>query len=106
MSTMWPPEMVKMCSIPSCFSIFATIWPLEIMSGAGAGAAFVSGAVSTAVSIMVRLLVDVSEAGFHVPIAALPLSRIPAFAGVFIVTDGLRHTMTLAPGLSQGVYYG
>src|ERR1700680_34042 len=46
---MWPPDMVKMCLMPSCFSILATIWPLEIISGVAA--VFVSTAVSTAVSI-------------------------------------------------------
>src|SRR5579871_564198 len=58
MSTMWPPDIVKICRMPSCLSILATIWPPEIISAAGV--ATEPTAVSTAVPISTSCVVQSS----------------------------------------------
>src|ERR1700733_8288584 len=73
MSTMWPPEMVKMCLLPSCLSILATIWPLEIISGAGATgvavagvAAAGAGAALVSVTVSIRISWELGRKKYHV----------------------------------------
>src|SRR5919108_3988740 len=56
MSMMWPPQRVKITSIPSARSALATRWPPEIISGSVSRAAGASACTAVLVAVTLELL--------------------------------------------------